>query len=103
MAILKPENTKLSTAALLILSWCTTGRPETWAKVLKEDFNMTFTKGGPGQSDGYRVQVKFRYHKMAAKLGALVVPTLLPVEWAHKVSAWMKQTGECKYMFPITE
>ena len=102
-AILKPENTTLSTAALLILSWCTTGRPETWAKVLKDDLAMTFAKGGPGEADGYRVQVKFRHHKMAAKLGALVVPTLLPVEWAQKVFAWKEQTKECKYLFPITE
>jgi hypothetical protein len=101
--ILKPNRSSLSSAALLILSWCTTGRPETWAKVLKKDLDWKFVKGGPGEADGYQLKVRFRYHKMAAKLGPLAVPTTLPVEWAEKVFAWMDKTESSKYIFPITE
>jgi hypothetical protein len=99
--ILKIGNTRLSTAALLILCWCTTGRPETWSKVLKDDLTLTYVPGGPGETSGYQAMVRFRYHKMAHKIGARAVPTLLPVEWAKRVIAWKKETGSSKYLFPI--
>ena len=63
---------------------------------------MQFVKGQTTKDDGYKVQVNFRYHKVTAKLGALVVPTLLPAEWGEVVEDWLKQNPS-EYLFPIKD
>ena len=97
---------ELSVACLIILSWVTTGRPETWKKVEWSDLTWTLKKdaieNGGKTEDGYEVMVTFRHHKTAAKIGAMRIPTLLPVEWVEKLERWKAVCPGNKFIFSST-
>ena len=95
------SGTKLSTAALLSLSWVSTGRPTTFQYVKKEHLDTTPVYNEENKLIRYDVKITFTHHKLAAKLGALVVPTSLPPEWMDKVFTWMEQTPDSPWLFPM--
>ena len=85
-------------AALLTLSWATTGRPWTWYDVFQSEMKMVPVL----QQEiitGYQVAVTWTNHKTVGKRGAFTTHTWLPVELAKPIQRHIANTRH-KYLFP---
>jgi hypothetical protein len=86
----------VGTAALMLVSWNSTGRIGNCFTLLKTDLRFEL------QTDGWHLAITWRAHKTWDKVGAYTVHTWLTNEWKNRLVKWM-DSHTSRWLFPNRE
>jgi hypothetical protein len=83
----------LATAALMLVSWNSTGRIGNCFTLQKKDLHFQ------READGWHLAIQWKEHKTWDKVGMYTVHTYLTNQWAERIQKWMNSHSS-KWVFP---